>query len=62
MHLWSTWAGRGRVLKVYRNEAPVMFWLLFSFWLFLISVILALMFHRVENLLASVSSRTIQIS
>ena len=52
MILWSTWAGRGQPLKVYRDKAPVAFWLLFLIWLVLIAVILALMFHRINSLLS----------
>ena len=55
MVLWSTWMGSGRVMKIYRAKEPVGYWLLFSFWLLLIPVILGLMFHRIESLLSRAS-------
>jgi hypothetical protein len=55
MVLYSTWAGRGRVLKIYRSENPIIYWLLFSFWLLLIPVVLYVMIHQVNNLLNGTS-------
>jgi hypothetical protein len=54
--LWGNVAGDCRAVRCCRDEAPAAYWILFTFGLLLIPVILWLMIHRVHNLLHGISA------